>query len=119
MSAEKSGAARGQALEAAAYERLVQSITDYAIFMLDADGRVASWNSGAQRIKGYAAEEIIGQPFSRFYTPEDRAGGVPKERWSRRRRRAASPPRAGACARTAARSGPPWSSIRCATTRGG
>ena len=51
---------------------LVETIKDYAIFMLDADGRVATWNAGAQRIKGYAAHEIIGRHFSAFY-PEDQA----------------------------------------------
>ena len=56
---------------------LVQGVTDYAIFMLDPDGKVANWNAGAQRIKGYAPEEIVGQHFSRFYTPEDREDGVP------------------------------------------
>lgn len=59
------------------YRLLVDSITDYAIYMLDADGRVVSWNPGAQRFKGYAPAEIIGEHFSRFYTPEDRAAGVP------------------------------------------
>ncbi|MBV8616535.1 MAG: PAS domain S-box protein [Acetobacteraceae bacterium] len=59
------------------YELLVQGVVDYAIFMLDPDGRVASWNPGAQRIKGYAAEEIIGEHFSRFYPEADRAAGVP------------------------------------------
>jgi hypothetical protein len=49
---------------------LVESVKDYAIFMLDPEGNVASWNEGAQRIKGYAAEEIIGQHFSRFYPPQ-------------------------------------------------
>ncbi|HEX3405764.1 MAG TPA: ATP-binding protein, partial [Caulobacteraceae bacterium] len=68
---------RDGALDASAYERLVQSVVDYAIFMLDRDGHVVTWNPGAERIKGYAAEEIIGQHFSRFYTPEDRAEGVP------------------------------------------
>jgi PAS domain S-box-containing protein len=58
---------------------LVQGVTDYAIFMLDPKGRVASWNAGAERIKGYAPEEIIGEHFSRFYTPEDREEGVPKK----------------------------------------
>jgi len=57
---------------------LVQGVTDYAIFMLDPEGRVANWNAGAQRIKGYAPEEIVGQHFSRFYTPEDSDAGVPK-----------------------------------------
>jgi len=57
---------------------LVQGVTDYAIYMLDPEGRVASWNAGAQRIKGYAPEEIIGHHFSRFYTGEDRANGEPR-----------------------------------------
>ena len=56
---------------------LVDSITDYAIYMLDADGKVTSWNPGAQRFKGYRPEEIIGEHFSRFYTDEDRASGLP------------------------------------------
>jgi PAS domain S-box-containing protein len=67
----------GGALGAAAYEHLVQSIVDYAIYMLDLNGRVSSWNPGAERAKGYSASEIIGEHFSRFYTPEDRAAGVP------------------------------------------
>ena len=66
-------------LEAVAYERLVLSVVDYAIFSLDPEGRVASWNPGAERIKGYAADEIIGQHFSRFYLPEDRDAGLPDE----------------------------------------
>ena len=56
---------------------LVQGVTDYAIFMLDPDGRVANWNAGAERIKGYSPEEIVGEHFSRFYTAEDRDSGVP------------------------------------------
>src|ERR1700722_8405248 len=60
------------------YRLLVDSITDYAIYMLDADGVVASWNAGARRFKGYEASEIIGQHFSRFYTEEDRAAGLPE-----------------------------------------
>ena len=56
---------------------LVQGVTDYAIFMLDPDGRVTNWNAGAQRIKGYAPGDIVGEHFSRFYTPEDREAGVP------------------------------------------
>src|SRR4051812_15067772 len=59
------------------FRLLVQGVTDYAIFMLDPTGHVISWNSGAQRMKGYAAAEIIGQHFSRFYTDEDRAADVP------------------------------------------
>jgi len=60
------------------FRRLVQGVTDYSIFMLDLDGRVVSWNAGAQRIKGYRPEEIIGEHFSRFYTEEDRQNGEPE-----------------------------------------
>lgn len=58
---------------------LVQGVTDYAIYMLDPEGRVTNWNAGAQRIKGYAPDEIIGEHFSRFYTPEDLKAEVPKK----------------------------------------
>ena len=60
------------------FHLLVDAVTDYAIFMLDDTGHVATWNSGAQRTKGYTPEEIIGQHFSIFYTPEDRAAGKPE-----------------------------------------
>ena len=56
---------------------LVNAVTDYAIYMLDAEGHVTTWNPGAQRFKGYQAEEIIGQHFSRFYTDEDQASDFP------------------------------------------
>jgi PAS domain S-box-containing protein len=59
------------------FRLIVESTIDYAIFMLDPDGYVASWNAGAQRIKGYAAEEIIGKHFSTFYLPEAVATGWP------------------------------------------
>lgn len=59
------------------FRRLVQGVTDYAIYMLDPTGQVSSWNAGAARIKGYAPEEIIGENFSRFYTDEDRSTGEP------------------------------------------
>ena len=59
------------------YRLLVEAITDYAIYMLDPTGIITSWNPGAQRFKGYAADEIIGQHFSRFYTAEDRATELP------------------------------------------
>ena len=58
---------------------LIDSVIDYAIYMIDLDGRVASWNSGAERLKGYSAEEIIGQPFAKFFTPEDQAREFPKQ----------------------------------------
>ena len=64
--------------EAARYRILVEAVTDYAIYMLDPEGAVTSWNAGAQRIKGYTPDEIIGQNFSRFYTEEDRAQGMPE-----------------------------------------
>jgi PAS domain S-box-containing protein len=60
------------------FRLLVQGVTDYAIFMLDPKGHVANWNAGAQRIKGYDTDEIIGQHFSRFYTEKDRTVGVPQ-----------------------------------------
>ncbi|GAB7537793.1 PAS domain S-box protein [Burkholderia sp. 3C] len=60
------------------FRLLVQGVVDYAIFMLSPDGRVVSWNPGAERIKGYTAEQIVGSHFSRFYTPEDVADGVPE-----------------------------------------
>jgi PAS domain S-box-containing protein len=59
------------------FRLLVSEVTDYAILMLDPEGRIASWNAGAERIKGYQAHEIIGQHFSRFYPTEDVEGGKP------------------------------------------
>ena len=59
------------------FRLLVDSVTDYAIYMLDKDGLVASWNAGAQRIKGYSAAEIIGRHYSRFFIPEDIETGAP------------------------------------------
>jgi len=63
--------------EAGLLQLLVHAVTDYAIFALDPDGVVATWNPGAARLKGYRAEEIIGQHFSRFYTEEDLAAELP------------------------------------------
>jgi PAS domain S-box-containing protein len=63
----------------AQFRLLVESVTDYAIYLLDPSGQVASWNAGAERIKGYAAAEILGRSFSLFYTPEDRAAGKPEQ----------------------------------------
>lgn len=56
---------------------LIDRVRDYAIYLLDPDGIITSWNAGAQRFKGYTADEVIGQHFSRFYTEEDRAAGLP------------------------------------------
>jgi len=60
------------------FRLLVQGVKDYAIYMLDTEGRVANWNAGAERIKGYTAGEIIGQHFSRFYIDEDVKAGKPQ-----------------------------------------
>jgi PAS domain S-box-containing protein len=60
------------------FHELVSGVIDYAIYMLDVDGYVISWNSGAERIKGYTKSEIIGKHFSQFYTPEDRDKGTPQ-----------------------------------------
>ena len=90
---------------------LIHGVVDYAIFMLDPDGHVATWNPGAERIKGYTADEIIGQHFSRSTPRRTAAAGVPDRALrTGRARRAGSQPRAGACARTAAGSGRWWSS---------
>src|SRR6188508_3166359 len=62
-----------------AFRLLVEAVEDYAIFLLGPDGRVLTWNRGAERIKGYAADEIIGQHFSVFYTAEEREKHRPKQ----------------------------------------
>jgi PAS domain S-box-containing protein len=59
------------------FHRLVDAVTDYAIFLLDPSGHIATWNAGAQNTKGYEAHEIVGRHFGVFYTPEDRAADVP------------------------------------------
>jgi PAS domain S-box-containing protein len=60
------------------FQLLVQGVTDYAIYLLTPQGNVSSWNSGAERIKGYKPEQIIGRHFSTFYTEEDRKAGLPE-----------------------------------------
>jgi PAS domain S-box-containing protein len=64
--------------EAQRLQLLIEAIVDYAIYMIDPDGLVASWNPGAARLKGYTADEIVGKPFASFFTPEDRAQGLPQ-----------------------------------------
>jgi PAS domain S-box-containing protein len=81
MSPEPAGPGRTDDLLAQSEERyrlLVESVKDYAIYMLDPEGHVISWNEGARRIKGYTAEEALGRHFSAFYTPEDVAAGKPQ-----------------------------------------
>ena len=77
MSDPVSRLGRFDATDDARYRLLVEAVTDYAIYMLDESGYVSSWNAGARRFKGYEAAEIIGEHFSRFYTEEDRATGLP------------------------------------------
>ncbi len=60
------------------FELLVDSVTDYALYMLDPTGRIVNWNSGARRIKGYEAAEIVGRNFACFYSEQDQAAGVPQ-----------------------------------------
>jgi PAS domain S-box-containing protein len=69
--------ARHHRVDAERFRLLVESVSDYAIYMLDPEGIVTTWNAGAQRFKGYTADEIIGQHFSRFYTEEDKRSGLP------------------------------------------
>ncbi len=61
------------------FRLLVEGVKDYAIFMLDTEGRITTWNLGAQRIKGYREEEIVGEHFSIFYANEDIERGHPEE----------------------------------------
>jgi PAS domain S-box-containing protein len=68
------------------FRLIVQGVKDYAILMLDPEGRIVSWNDGAQRIQGYRPEEIIGHHFSRFYSPEDIAAGKPERELAEARR---------------------------------
>jgi PAS domain S-box-containing protein len=60
------------------FRLLLNGVTDYAIYMLDKDGHIKTWNQGGERIKGYSPQEIVGSHFSRFYTPEDAAKGAPQ-----------------------------------------
>ena len=89
------------------FRLMVESVVDYAIYMLDPSGLIVNWNAGARRAMGYEAHEIVGQHFSRFYHQ-----GGPHGRpalagpGDRRRRKAATSPKAGASTRMAAGSGP-------------
>ena len=69
-----SGAARRDAR----YQRLLDAIVDYAIYELDAEGRIATWNAGAERLKGYRPDEVVGRHYSMFFSPEDREAGLPQ-----------------------------------------
>jgi PAS domain-containing protein len=96
------------------FRALVEGVVDYAIYMLDPQGIVVTWNAGAERIKGYRADEILGSHFSTFYTDDDRREGLPEQalqtaavRGSFHGAKAARP------------SGPRSSSTRCTTAREG
>lgn len=74
---EKSTASTRPVRRGGRFRRLVEAVVDYAIYELDPSGQISTWNRGAERIKGYPPDEIIGKHFSLFYTPEDREKGVP------------------------------------------
>ena len=61
------------------HKKMIAEIQDYAIILLDIDGTILTWNIGAEKIKGYKAEEIIGQNFRIFYMPQDRQAGLPEQ----------------------------------------
>ncbi|MGE8145334.1 PAS domain S-box protein [Pseudomonas frederiksbergensis] len=67
-----------KAIEDSRFRQLIDSVVDYAIYMIDPDGIITSWNAGARRFKGYEEAEILGQHFSRFYTEADRLAGLPQ-----------------------------------------
>src|SRR4029077_15407155 len=67
------------ASDASRFQLLVKGVTDYALYMLSAEGVVTSWNAGAERMKGYTPDEIIGRHFSQFFTGEDRDAGLPQK----------------------------------------
>ncbi len=90
------------------FRLLVEGVTDYAIYMLDVDGLVTSWNAGAQRITGYTRDEILGAHFSRFYRGRRARHAAVGGARERARAPAGSRPKAGACARTASASGRAW-----------
>ncbi|HYD52318.1 MAG TPA: PAS domain-containing protein, partial [Gemmatimonadaceae bacterium] len=75
-----SGAAPDAPMVEALHRLLADSVVDYAIYALTADGRIATWSAGAERLKGFTAAEIVGQPVSRFYPPEthDSTGAAPR-----------------------------------------
>ena len=90
------------------FRLLVEGVIDYAIYMVDPEGIVANWNQGAERIKGYSAEDVVGRHFGMFYPPEDRRPDCPRVPWRRRASTEGSKPRAGASARTERNSWPRW-----------
>ena len=89
------------------FRLLLESVQDYAIFMLDPEGTILTWNSGAEAIKGYAASEVLGQQLPDvLHRAGHRSKASPRPSWTSRAPAAAPRARAGGCARTAACSGP-------------
>jgi PAS domain S-box-containing protein len=88
------------------FRLLVQGVTDYAIYMLNPEGRITNWNAGAERIKGYASSEIVGEHFSRFSLPKTSRSACPARRSRRPSGTGATRPRVGAAVKTATASGP-------------
>ena len=114
--AEDAGAHRGRPDEPAElYRLLVASVRDYAIFVLDPDGHVLTWNAGAAHLKGYEASDIIGRHFSVFYPPEEVLAGKPRAELVGAARDGRFEDEGGACERTARASGRTWSSRRSVT----
>ena len=75
--ARKANRKRGLFESERRFRLLVEGVIDYAIYMLDPNGIISNWNAGAKRIKGYDADEVVGQHFQMFYSPEDREAGLP------------------------------------------
>ena len=75
--AKRAGRKRGLFDSERRFRLLVEGVIDYAIYMLDPNGIISNWNAGAKRIKGYEADEVVGQHFQMFYPPEDREAGLP------------------------------------------
>jgi PAS domain S-box-containing protein len=100
------------------FRLLVDGVQDYAIYMLDPDGKITSWNSGAQRITGYNADQVIGRSTEMFHRPKTCARTRRAKRCASRSCTAGRTRARGACARTVRPSGPTWSPRRCATRRG-
>lgn len=97
------------------FRQLVAGVTDCALYMLDRNGFITTWNPGAERIKGYSASEVIGQHFGMFYTEEDRAIGMPAHVLELAAERGSTKQRLGACVRMALASGPVSFSMPFAT----
>ena len=87
------------------FKYLIQGVKDYAIFALDPDGKIITWNAGAERTKGYLASEVIGKHFSMFYTDDAKASGQPQFELKRQCALAAMKKKDGASEKTGANSG--------------